>query len=97
MDEMKINFTLLDVNIQLLKDMSEEWRTSKVQPPTIKGSGKTADEFKNLVKLYSDLNDRMVTLAACTASLLTDIKNTYQTADEGVTKVYTQAQIRGRS
>lgn len=98
MENIKINFAFLDANITILNNLAEEWRTSKVTPPVIKGAGKTATEFKNMLKLYNDLNDRMVTLAACTASLLKNIKNTYQTADDDIAKTMnTQGQIRGRS
>ena len=86
MAEIKINVTNLENSISRFRTLEKNWGANDTAPPVTVGGGKAVNEFEELAKVYKDLNDHMVTLAANTAAFLTGIKESYQESDQEAAK-----------
>lgn len=77
----KVDLLVLDNAIKRMASLTTKWSGNSTLPPVTVGGGKTVNELEEIAKLYQEMNNSMVSLAANTTAFLNSIKESYEESD----------------
>ena len=77
MAEIKINLSVMDMEIQMLNKMKSGWDKDTITIPEITNTGDMADNMRSVVNHYTQLNCMMNDLASTTIIFMNSLKDKY--------------------